>query len=100
MSAEPVIPKDDCSWSQGMEWSMVSKAANSQQYRDVLCFLNDATIGIILGTHREKGAHTFWSYALGLPLAGSSILSWKFCHVLHKVLRDGHLNVRVQLPIF
>ncbi|XP_036385203.1 huntingtin-interacting protein 1-related protein-like [Megalops cyprinoides] len=47
---------------------------------------------IILGTHREKGAFTFWSYALGLPLASSSILSWKFCHVLHKVLRDGHHN--------
>uniref|UniRef100_A0A8C4GJZ3 Huntingtin-interacting protein 1-related protein n=1 Tax=Dicentrarchus labrax TaxID=13489 RepID=A0A8C4GJZ3_DICLA len=49
---------------------------------------------IILGTHREKGAYTFWSYALGFPLASSSILSWKFCHVLHKVLRDGHRNVR------
>uniref|UniRef100_A0A3P8YFP3 I/LWEQ domain-containing protein n=1 Tax=Esox lucius TaxID=8010 RepID=A0A3P8YFP3_ESOLU len=48
---------------------------------------------IILGTHREKGAFTFWSYALGLPLSSSSILSWKFCHVLHKVLRDGHHNV-------
>ncbi|XP_031712191.1 huntingtin interacting protein 1 related b [Anarrhichthys ocellatus] len=48
---------------------------------------------IILGTHREKGAYTFWSYALGFPLASSSILSWKFCHVLHKVLRDGHRNV-------
>uniref|UniRef100_A0A7N6BBV2 I/LWEQ domain-containing protein n=1 Tax=Anabas testudineus TaxID=64144 RepID=A0A7N6BBV2_ANATE len=50
-------------------------------------------VGIILGTHREKGAFTFWSYALGFPLASSSILSWKFCHVLHKVLRDGHKNV-------
>ncbi|XP_077456452.1 huntingtin interacting protein 1 related b [Stigmatopora argus] len=48
---------------------------------------------IILGTHREKGAHTFWSYALGFPMASSSVLSWKFCHVLHKVLRDGHRNV-------
>ncbi|TNN54576.1 Huntingtin-interacting protein 1-related protein [Liparis tanakae] len=47
---------------------------------------------IILGTHREKGAYTFWSYALGFPLANSSILSWKFCHVLHKILRDGHRN--------
>ncbi|KAJ8415552.1 hypothetical protein AAFF_G00425320 [Aldrovandia affinis] len=47
---------------------------------------------IILGTHREKGAFTFWSYALGLPLASNSIISWKFCHVLHKVLRDGHHN--------
>ncbi|XP_067083857.1 huntingtin interacting protein 1 related b [Osmerus mordax] len=47
---------------------------------------------IILGTHREKGAFTFWSYALGIPLASNSILSWKFCHVVHKVLRDGHHN--------
>ncbi|KAM9622222.1 huntingtin-interacting protein 1-related protein isoform 1-T1 [Trichechus inunguis] len=48
---------------------------------------------IILGTHHEKGAFTFWSYAIGLPLSSNSILSWKFCHVLHKVLRDGHPNV-------
>ncbi|XP_064424043.1 huntingtin-interacting protein 1-related protein [Latimeria chalumnae] len=48
---------------------------------------------IILGTHHEKGAFTFWSYAIGLPLASSAILSWKFCHVVHKVLRDGHPNV-------
>ncbi|KAI4878956.1 hypothetical protein NFI96_014456 [Prochilodus magdalenae] len=47
---------------------------------------------IILGTHREKGAYTFWSYAIGLPLSSSAILSWKFYHVLHKVLRDGHVN--------
>ncbi|XP_030593965.1 huntingtin interacting protein 1 related b isoform X1 [Archocentrus centrarchus] len=48
---------------------------------------------IILGTHREKGAVTFWSYALGFPFPSSSILCWKFCHVLHKILRDGHRNV-------
>lgn len=55
----------------------------------------DSWAGIILGTHHEKGAFTFWSYAIGLPLPSSSILSWKFCHVLHKVLRDGHPNVSV-----
>uniref|UniRef100_A0A671N3B9 I/LWEQ domain-containing protein n=1 Tax=Sinocyclocheilus anshuiensis TaxID=1608454 RepID=A0A671N3B9_9TELE len=48
---------------------------------------------IILGTHREKGAYTFWSYAVGLPLPSSAIVSWKFCHVLHKIMRDGHRNV-------
>ncbi|XP_042564287.1 huntingtin interacting protein 1 related b [Clupea harengus] len=47
---------------------------------------------IILGTHREKGAFTFWSYAVGIPRHSNAILSWKFCHVLHKVLRDGHPN--------
>lgn len=70
---------------------------NSHHLFERLWFLHNATPGIILGTHREKGAHTFWSYALGLPLASSAVLSWKFCHVLHKVLRDGHVNVRRQL---
>ncbi|KAM4577737.1 huntingtin interacting protein 1 related b [Fundulus diaphanus] len=48
---------------------------------------------IILGTHREKGAFTFWSYSKGFPLGTNSLLCWKFCHVLHKILRDGHRNV-------
>lgn len=63
-----------------------------------LFFLNALNTGIILGTHREKGAYTFWSYALGFPLASNSILSWKFCHVLHKVLRDGHRNASSPPP--
>uniref|UniRef100_A0A4W5S1P3 Huntingtin-interacting protein 1-related protein n=1 Tax=Hucho hucho TaxID=62062 RepID=A0A4W5S1P3_9TELE len=68
--------------------SSISKAINS----------NEAPVKekharrIILGTYREKGAFTFWSYVLGIPLSSNSILSWKFCHVLHKVLRDGHHN--------
>ncbi|KAK2818593.1 hypothetical protein Q5P01_024154 [Channa striata] len=47
---------------------------------------------IILGSHKEAGAGTFWSYVLNLPLSSNSIISWKFCYVLHKVLRDGHRN--------
>uniref|UniRef100_A0A8C7DMZ7 Huntingtin-interacting protein 1-related protein n=1 Tax=Oncorhynchus kisutch TaxID=8019 RepID=A0A8C7DMZ7_ONCKI len=68
--------------------SSISKAINS----------NEAPLKekharrIILGTYREKGAFTFWSYALGIPLSSNAIVSWKFCHVLHKVLRDGHHN--------
>uniref|UniRef100_A0A8C7NN59 Huntingtin-interacting protein 1-related protein n=1 Tax=Oncorhynchus mykiss TaxID=8022 RepID=A0A8C7NN59_ONCMY len=68
--------------------SSISKAINS----------NEAPVKekharrIILGTYREKGAFTFWSYALGIPLSSNAIVSWKFCHVLHKVLRDGHHN--------
>uniref|UniRef100_A0A4W5NNG3 Huntingtin-interacting protein 1-related protein n=1 Tax=Hucho hucho TaxID=62062 RepID=A0A4W5NNG3_9TELE len=74
--------------TRGTTLSSISKAINS----------NEAPVKekharrIILGTHREKGAFTFWSYALGLPLSSNSILSWKFCHVVHKVLRDGHHN--------
>uniref|UniRef100_A0A8C2X888 Huntingtin interacting protein 1 related b n=1 Tax=Cyclopterus lumpus TaxID=8103 RepID=A0A8C2X888_CYCLU len=69
--------------------SSISKAINSTE----MPVKEKHARRIILGTHREKGAYTFWSYALGFPLASSSILSWKFCHVLHKVLRDGHRNV-------
>ncbi|KAJ0057472.1 hypothetical protein NL108_009191, partial [Boleophthalmus pectinirostris] len=47
---------------------------------------------IILGTHKESGATTFWSYTSNLPLSSNSMISWKFCYLLHKVLRDGHRN--------
>ncbi|XP_058020574.1 huntingtin-interacting protein 1 isoform X6 [Ahaetulla prasina] len=47
----------------------------------------------ILGTHHEKGAHTFWSVVNRLPLSSNAVLCWKFCHVFHKLLRDGHPNV-------
>ncbi|XP_076876849.1 huntingtin-interacting protein 1-related protein [Brachyhypopomus gauderio] len=47
---------------------------------------------ILLGTHKEGGAVTFWSHAVSLPLASNAILSWKFCHMVHKLLRDGHPN--------
>lgn len=31
--------------------------------------------------------------ALRLPLQDNRIVAWKFCHVLHKVLREGHPQV-------
>ncbi|XP_055511643.1 huntingtin interacting protein 1 related b [Leucoraja erinacea] len=67
----------------------ISKAINSQE----VPVKEKHARRIILGTHHEKGAFTFWSYAIGLPLSSNSIMSWKFCHVLHKILRDGHPNV-------
>ncbi|XP_071444494.1 huntingtin-interacting protein 1 isoform X2 [Hetaerina americana] len=47
----------------------------------------------IIGTFQEKGANTFWSCVLRLPLEDNRIIAWKFCHVLHKVLREGHPQV-------
>ncbi|XP_023722261.1 huntingtin-interacting protein 1 isoform X1 [Cryptotermes secundus] len=47
----------------------------------------------IIGTFHEKGAQTFWVCALRLPLQDNRIAAWKFCHVLHKVLREGHPQV-------
>ncbi|XP_040828753.1 huntingtin-interacting protein 1 isoform X1 [Ochotona curzoniae] len=47
----------------------------------------------ILGTHHEKGAQAFWSVVNRLPLSSNAVLCWKFCHVFHKLLRDGHPHV-------
>ncbi|KAM9469326.1 huntingtin-interacting protein 1 isoform 1-T1 [Clarias gariepinus] len=47
----------------------------------------------ILGTHHEKGAQTFWAAINRLPISSNAVLCWKFCHVFHKLLRDGHPNV-------
>lgn len=45
---------------------------------------------IILGTCYERTATPFWYGAVKLQLHGNAILCWKFCFVLHKLLRDGH----------
>uniref|UniRef100_A0A673CNF4 Huntingtin interacting protein 1 related n=1 Tax=Sphaeramia orbicularis TaxID=375764 RepID=A0A673CNF4_9TELE len=52
---------------------------------------------IIMGSHKEGGATTFWSYVLNLPLSSNSMISWKFCYLLHKMLRDGHKNLKSKM---
>ncbi|XP_050536269.1 huntingtin-interacting protein 1 isoform X2 [Daktulosphaira vitifoliae] len=47
----------------------------------------------IIGTFQEKSGETFWRCVTKLPLQEHRIVAWKFCHVLHKVLREGHPNV-------
>lgn len=44
----------------------------------------------ILGTFHEKCAETFWEVVTRLPLQDNRISAWKFCHVLHKIVREGH----------
>ncbi|PAA49961.1 hypothetical protein BOX15_Mlig002007g4 [Macrostomum lignano] len=45
---------------------------------------------ILMGTYKDESARLFWSIALKLPLQGHPIVCWKFLHVLHKILREGH----------
>lgn len=52
-----------------------------------------------MGTHKEGGATTFWSYTLNLPLSSNALVSWKFCYLLHKVLCGGHRNARLNFYI-
>uniref|UniRef100_A0A8C2ZVD1 Huntingtin interacting protein 1 related n=1 Tax=Cyclopterus lumpus TaxID=8103 RepID=A0A8C2ZVD1_CYCLU len=80
--------------SQHQQNSDASETPPKEKHRAFVrpCFFLDRCDVIIVGTHKEGGASTFWSYALNLPLSSSSITSWKFCYLLHKVLRDGHRN--------
>ncbi|MGH0157843.1 UNVERIFIED_CONTAM: hypothetical protein FKN15_036156 [Acipenser sinensis] len=81
----------------------INKAINVQEVavkekhaRNILCtvvFLNGWPSPCILGTHHEKGALTFWAAVHRLPLSSNAVLCWKFCHVFHKLLRDGHHSV-------
>uniref|UniRef100_A0A3Q3LFY1 Huntingtin interacting protein 1 n=1 Tax=Mastacembelus armatus TaxID=205130 RepID=A0A3Q3LFY1_9TELE len=48
---------------------------------------------VIRRTGGANSAHTFWAAVNRLPLSSNAVLCWKFCHVFHKLLRDGHPNV-------
>ncbi|XP_060569865.1 huntingtin-interacting protein 1-like isoform X2 [Ruditapes philippinarum] len=48
----------------------------------------------ILGTFTDHGGGLFWHVTTKqMQLQANPILCWKFCHVLHKLLREGHENV-------
>ncbi|GFY68064.1 huntingtin-interacting protein 1 [Trichonephila inaurata madagascariensis] len=66
----------------------ISKAINCQESPVKEKHVRSA----IIGTFTEKGAGTFWGVVMKLPLQGNPIVCWKFCHVLHKVIREGHHN--------
>ncbi|KPJ08588.1 Huntingtin-interacting protein 1 [Papilio machaon] len=44
----------------------------------------------IIGTFQEQSAVTYWMVAIRQPLQDNRIVAWKFCHVTHKLLREGH----------
>ncbi|XP_060803446.1 huntingtin-interacting protein 1 [Amyelois transitella] len=44
----------------------------------------------IIGTFQEQSAITYWMVAIRQPLQENRIVAWKFCHVTHKLLREGH----------
>lgn len=50
---------------------------------------------IIIGSHHDKSALLFWSMARRLPIQENPVTAWKFCHVVHKLLRDGHHTVSI-----
>ena len=49
---------------------------------------------ILIGTFQQKSSLTFWNLVSSkVPLHGQQITCWKFLHVLHKLMREGHPRV-------
>uniref|UniRef100_A0A667Z118 Huntingtin interacting protein 1 n=1 Tax=Myripristis murdjan TaxID=586833 RepID=A0A667Z118_9TELE len=67
---------------------LINKAINTQEVA-----VKEKHARNILAKCVCKGAHTFWAAVNRLPLSSNAVLCWKFCHVFHKLLRDGHPNV-------
>jgi huntingtin interacting protein 1 len=51
-------------------------------------------LDLIIGTFRLEGTRLFWSMVIRIHIESHPIVSWKFCYVIHRILRDGHTNVR------
>ena len=47
----------------------------------------------VMSTHKEGCAATYWSIVTTMGLQGNDLTAYKFCHVTHNILRDGHPNV-------
>ncbi|XP_034103217.1 huntingtin-interacting protein 1 [Drosophila albomicans] len=43
----------------------------------------------IIIIHKSKEARSFWAVITRQPIMESRFTAWKFCHLLHKVLREG-----------
>lgn len=48
---------------------------------------------LLIGTFQAESGAFFWQYLAVIRLKENQIACWKFCHVLHKLLRDGHKQV-------
>uniref|UniRef100_A0A2K6AIP2 Huntingtin interacting protein 1 n=1 Tax=Mandrillus leucophaeus TaxID=9568 RepID=A0A2K6AIP2_MANLE len=82
----PVVPATrEARARESLEPRSINKAINTQE----VAVKEKHARNILL----DKGAQTFWSVVNRLPLSSNAVLCWKFCHVFHKLLRDGHPNV-------
>lgn len=48
---------------------------------------------LLIGSFQAESGAFFWSHLPVIRLKENQIVCWKFCHVLHKMLRDGHRQV-------
>ena len=55
-------------------------------------FKNIFTV-IVIASHKDKTTANYWNLTRRMPLQENAIMAWKFCHVSHKLLRDGYKSV-------
>lgn len=49
-----------------------------------------------MGTFKDQSSKLFWTIVTTqVQLQGNPIVCWKFCHVVHKLLREGHPKVSI-----
>ncbi|KAF8359329.1 hypothetical protein PRIPAC_94324, partial [Pristionchus pacificus] len=48
---------------------------------------------VIHGTHQDQSASAFWGSTSTIALDKHPLVTWKFCHLLHALIRDGHGSV-------
>lgn len=48
---------------------------------------------LIVGSHQERSSAVFWNAVNRIQLEKNPVMTWKFCHLLHKLIRDGHRKV-------
>ncbi|CAF1321791.1 unnamed protein product [Didymodactylos carnosus] len=80
------LERDKFEWTQ---WQSASKAVNNLETPAKEKHVRN----LILGTFRLEGAKLFWSMCTKLQLESHPIVCWKFCYVIHRLLRDGHKHV-------
>lgn len=50
---------------------------------------------LLIGSYQAESGAFFWQYLPIVRLKENQVVCWKFCHVLHKMLRDGHRQVLI-----
>ncbi|CAF1396130.1 unnamed protein product [Adineta steineri] len=80
------VERDKFEWSQ---WQSATKAINSIESPAKEKHVRN----LILGTFRLEGGRLFWAMMTRLQLESHPIVCWKFCYVMHRILRDGHKHV-------
>ncbi|CAF1111910.1 unnamed protein product [Rotaria sordida] len=78
--------RDKFEWNQ---WQSATKSINNVEVSPKEKHVRN----LILGTFRLEGSRLFWTMMTRINIESHPIITWKFCYIIHRLLRDGHQNV-------